>query len=318
MKYVFVGGPGRSGTSVFVHRLQLWPAIGSFLDNELKFFSEADGIWDLYWNFVKAFSPQRAPMALKRFRLLSQDVATSSARYVGLSEHIGEKALSNLVETTIGQLCTPEGIARQVGPDEFFRLFAGMTETLAGYLKYPDEIAPTERVFVEKTPHNLLRTDLLARLPLKSVFIHVMRDPRLIAASLLKMPWGPGDLVQCCQWVEQYMIAMTSKFAWARDNGITIHSLFIEGIASQKAQHIQYLKRVLGVEGDETIFDTLNPEPLRKGAETLSSKQRVILNAQLGPAAEALGYSAGAQGVRRPDPAESFMTENGLAGAGWM
>lgn len=318
MKYVFVGGPGRSGTSVFVHRLQLWPAIGSFLDNELKFFSEADGIWDLYWNFVKAFSPQRAPMALKRFRLLAEDVATSSERYVGLAEHVGESAFRNIVERALGQLTSKEGIATQVTEDQFLQIFADMTSELAGLLTYPCDVPLSKRVFVEKTPHNLLRTNLISRLPLEHVFIHVMRDPRLIAASLEKMPWGPGDLFQCCQWVEQYIIAMKNRFIWARENGIVIHSLFVEGIAAQKIQHVGYLQEVLAVTGDETIFDTLTPEALRMSADSLTSESRVLLNAVLGEYAEALGYSAAIFGLRIPEEIEAFQTPNGLAGAHWV
>lgn len=317
MKVLFVGGSGRSGTSAFVHRLQVWPAIGNFLDTELKFFSEIDGFWDLYWNFVEAFSPQRAPAAIARFERLYADVATSSTGFVGLGEHISRDRLQSLFEPGLSRLKGPAGIEQRVSHDEFMDIVAEMTRALANEISYKPSVPESERVFVEKTPHNLLRIKLLAAIPLDMVFIHVMRDPRIVAASLAKMPWGPGSLDRSCEWVRQYIFEMQRAFDWARRNNVAIHSLFIETVATLKQEHIGYIQRVLGTTGEDHIFDTLHPETLRKSADALSPEDVNTLNIRLGAAAVRMGYDPIRLGVRQHEPPDQFQQPDGLAGAGW-
>ncbi|WP_157767348.1 hypothetical protein [Paracoccus yeei] len=65
-----MGGPGRSGTTYLAAALGSHPAVASFKDVELKFLFERDGLVDLGWILCESFSPNRARVALTRFRTL--------------------------------------------------------------------------------------------------------------------------------------------------------------------------------------------------------------------------------------------------------
>ncbi|MEA2581534.1 MAG: hypothetical protein QOE83_2426 [Actinomycetota bacterium] len=62
------------------------------------------------------------------------------------------------------------------------------------YATYADSRG--KRRYADKTPAFLLRMGLIDRLFPESVFIHLVRDGRDVAASLLEMPFGPSRLGQ--------------------------------------------------------------------------------------------------------------------------
>lgn len=318
MKYMFVGGSGRSGTSAFVHRLQTWPTVGTFVDTELRLFSELDGVWDLYWNFVETYSPQRAAGALRRFIVLTQDITLTTDDFVGLGDQLDGRRLDAIFGRVKERLTTPDGVARRTGRDDFFDILREMTVSLAATLPYDDQVPETERVFIEKTPHCLLRYDLLREIGLDSLYIHVMRDPRLVAASLSRMPWGPGSLEACCDCVSAYIRQKTDVFVTARSDGVPIHSFFMESVARNGPAYAGYLSGVLGQKQDLTVFESIDPATLNVAADRLDEPAALLLNSRLGEQAIVMGYDACNFGERRADLTDRFNGPCGLAGAGWL
>jgi hypothetical protein len=69
---LFVGGPGRSGTSFVADRLGGHPQVASFKDIELKLFCEKNGLQDLFHVLVATYSPNRAVIALDQFHRMTQ------------------------------------------------------------------------------------------------------------------------------------------------------------------------------------------------------------------------------------------------------
>jgi len=66
-----------------------------------------------------------------------------------------------------------------------------------------DEFARRERVWVpgEKSPSNLRYIDHIMRIFPNAKIVHIVRDPRAVAASLSRMPWASfGVLVNALKW----------------------------------------------------------------------------------------------------------------------
>ena len=143
--FVFVGGAGRSGTTLFRAMLSAHPAL---------------------W-----CGPERK---------LVPALAETHARWAGaLGPDLAE-----------------------AGVDEA-ALDAAARAWLTSFLRAG---APAGRRIAEKTPHNLLHTAWLGRLFPKARFIHVLRDGRAVAESLLRQQWrdaATGRLLPYCAEAEQ-------------------------------------------------------------------------------------------------------------------
>src|SRR3546814_19558753 len=67
---IFVGGPGRSGTSFVADRIGRHAQVATFQDIELKVFGEFGGLRDMQFVLVHSFSPNRAELIFTHFRRL--------------------------------------------------------------------------------------------------------------------------------------------------------------------------------------------------------------------------------------------------------
>ena len=56
MRTIFIGGPGRSGTSFVADRLSNHPDVTAFRDVELKLFTEKNGLLDLWHSLIERYS----------------------------------------------------------------------------------------------------------------------------------------------------------------------------------------------------------------------------------------------------------------------
>src|SRR3546814_20009679 len=93
---IFVGGPGRSGTSFVADRIGRHAQVATFQDIELKVFGEFGGMRDMPFVLVKSFSPNRAEMIFTHFP--SMLAAVFGGGYVQLK--INRLVPAGLLETT--------------------------------------------------------------------------------------------------------------------------------------------------------------------------------------------------------------------------
>ncbi len=64
---------------------------------------------------------------------------------------------------------------------------------------------PLTRAWVDHTPHNLHDARRLAELFPSARFVHLVRDPRAVAASLLALDWGPLDAQQAADYWARHL-----------------------------------------------------------------------------------------------------------------
>lgn len=294
MRYLFVGGPGRSGTSFVADRLGAHPQVIALKDIELKIFCEKNGLLDLFHILCESYSPNRAVMALDQFRRMAD--ALIEGRY-------GQPALATLApaaawRSAFGEFAarlTHEGHPVPHSPEAFLAaaraLLVSIAELAASQDSQSGDRAEVgDRVFLEKTPHNLLAVDFLARLAPGARFLHVMRDPRSIAWSLLAMRWGPDQLVTAACWVDSYCRAWTAAEIQAAALGLPLVRLHIEEAAATPERAAAWLAARLDLTPCAGLLRGADPAVLNRWTDKASPAEHALLNARLGGWVAHFGY----------------------------
>jgi hypothetical protein len=236
---IFVGGTGRSGTSIVKEILAQHPDAAS-LPFEYRFIVDPDGLADFYASYNASWSPFLADERLRRLeslltrlghepwlhrvagrllQWLNRDGKTLSPRsYHGweLRHHLPnyeghvQQLMSRLVEFSfpacwVGtQSYQLFPFIQHAGPgsrDELARILGDFIRAVVRDLLEKTN----KRFFVEDNTWNiLLAREILDLIP-DAKIIHVYRDPRDVVASFSHQRWSPRDKEQGAQWYKAMM-----------------------------------------------------------------------------------------------------------------
>lgn len=307
-----MGGSGRSGTSAIAERLRVVPEISSFLDVELRLLSEADGIIDLFWNLVEAYSPQRAALALDRFAIMFNALLQDAPGAVGLAHYISAEQWQQILLNFRSKLLIVEGVPRRVESAEYFEIVAQLVREIASVNRDFTAETQSRAIFLEKTPHNILRMRQLSRIPIRSYYLHVVRDPRTVARSLLKMPWGPSNLSAAAAWVSAYFDEFFRTYEWTQRAGIQVRNIHIEAVATCPRVVANQIFDDLEIVGNDKIFDDIGGGELNKTNAAISAEESSELNQALASLACRLGYSTENLGELTHDPFAASQLRNSV------
>ncbi len=306
---LFVGGPGRSGTSFVADRLGAHPQIVALKDIELKIFCEKNGLLDLFHSLVETYSPNRAVMALDHFRRMTEALIEGRYGQPALSARAPaatwRAAFSEFTDGLVadGHPVPQEADAVLGRARALLWRIAAIAADADGAGLAPPGGRPSSRIFLEKTPHNLLAIGFLARIAPGASFLHVMRDPRSIAWSLVRMRWGPSDLAGAARWVASYCRAWTGAEAQAAHLGLPVLRAHIEDIARQPQDAAARLCADLGLDPIPGLFRGADPVMLNRWVAAAPAADRTLLDTALGSWAAHFGYEPGRIGSRTVEPA---------------
>jgi hypothetical protein len=174
MDAVFVGGTGRSGTTVLGHLIGAHPAY-AVIPVESKFISGPGGLCDLVTG--KTTYPEFERLLLGR-RLRT--------RFGGGLQAIVDPATIESALPVLRERLRTEPWAAAA---EF-----------AHRLLDPIAVAAGARAWVDQNPGNVFRGRELLRMFPKMRLVHSVRDGRDVAASVTSLPWGPSDLDEALDW----------------------------------------------------------------------------------------------------------------------
>lgn len=226
---IFIGGTGRSGTSILAGTLNLHPEVQSTL-HEIKLIVEPYGLVGLVDPLTTRWGLHDAHFALTRFMLFADQLRYAGyrrpvlrwlaallgkkrervllklfprARYglhpvagrFGLSHYDG--CLRRLLDQLIETVDTTENLDTLglVCPVYVGRKFE-RPALVALFRSFLDELfsgMPSrgdKRRWCDDTPRNLAYADFLRELFPDMKFIHIFRDPRDVAASFGRQAWG--------------------------------------------------------------------------------------------------------------------------------
>jgi hypothetical protein len=224
MKQIFVGGTGRSGTTIVYKVLESHPDIVTG-PVELRIHIDPGGALDVLDSLSTSWNPQYADIALHRFNLILKNCAqmssttkwisrfarkfnTSPKTYIGMHFDIIFGAnYKTRIEEIINNLSDYESDGYWLGSHSYVRTPV-MYETR---YRPRSEVAAVLREFfnnlylnisqngqthwAESTPYSILFADQLLELFPDAKFLHIYRDPRDVTASYLTQRWGGRDLL---------------------------------------------------------------------------------------------------------------------------
>jgi len=294
MKRVFIGGMGRSGTTITLNALYQHGELTA-IPIETKFLVEADGFYDLVEALTCRFSTAATPVVLERFRDLMRNRVTGLLPSSFSEQHdLSSRIFRNYEEGV-------ERLAEILYRRNYFhereevlqatRNFIGMTfDDLANISNKPG--------WVEKTPANLWRIEFLRELWPDSFFVHLMRDPRLIFLSLLEKKWLPSELDAALGVYSDMTRAMVLKrrTLLGLPRFIEIRLEDLEGdmaatlgrLASGLDLSPFSADAIAGIESKVVRYaesKALNPAPIR-----FSADEAAVINQSMLPFLEELGY----------------------------
>ncbi len=214
---VFVGGTGRSGTTVVGDLLGNHSQIRTSTPIEIKFLTNKSGLVDVVFGYSSEIEKSAGKVSIFNFRTYRKRKKKEKARLAkilaefksfiwekwwdidappphgrGLISGISKKNLENL----LNQLDKDLKINRKWAARRFMKNF------ISAQFDSGDEI-----YWVETTPMNIPQADKLQKLFPNALFINMVRDPRDVIASLLTKNWGPNSPAEGLDWIEKRLIA---------------------------------------------------------------------------------------------------------------
>ncbi len=208
---VFVGGTGRSGTTVMGDLLGFHEDIRTSVPIEIKFLANKSGLLQLVFG---RDTPSNQPkisifnLRAQRIRRISEKVKFAKIQVEfldriwnswwnidappphgrGLQSGISKQRLEFLINRLISNL----RINRVWAARRFMRDFISSQDNHAG-----------QKYWVETTPLNIAQARRILKLFPDALFINMVRDPRDVIASLLTKNWGPTTPLEGLEWIEK-------------------------------------------------------------------------------------------------------------------
>jgi hypothetical protein len=210
---VFVGGTGRSGTTIIGDLLGKHPEIRTSTPIEIKFLSNRLGLLDVVFGRDESQKNKKESVSIfdyhkyrkrklrekeKEAKILAEfedqvwnkwwDIDAPPPHGRGLVSGISRPVLENLLSSLRRDL----KINRIWAARRFMKRFIALQDQ-----------AGSEKYWVETTPMNIRTADKLLKLFPNALFINMVRDPRDVIASLITKNWGPTTPMEGITWIEK-------------------------------------------------------------------------------------------------------------------
>ena len=276
MKPVFVGGTGRSGTTVVGDLLGLHQDIRTSVPIEIKFLANKSGLLQLVFgrdtpDIEKKIALLDLRSRLRRYKRKREKFKKIQAEFLdriwntwwdidappphgrGLQSGITKQQLEKLLATLIFEL----RINRVWAARRFMRNFISSQAAHRG-----------QKYWVETTPLNIAQGQRILKIFPNALFINMVRDPRDVIASLLTKNWGPTTPLEGIEWIQKRLIdAHHALGTIPAKQQITIA---LEDLAiNKREQSYQSLLTFLGLQDDPAMrafFETeLTPQAATSG-----------------------------------------------------
>jgi len=288
---IFIGGSGRSGTSLLFLLVERNNSCYGFSRRETKFIIAENGLVDLYYSLAENYNIDRAKTAIKRFKALVNALKTDGTFYKtdGLNSFLNDdKLYDEIVNDFIDKLWTKSGIPLYLNEAELLILIRNFLTNLCVNLKGYN----IKRRFVEKTPHNFLHLNFLNKLFPDLKFLHIVRDPRGVAYSLTKQNWAPNDFEQACFWLLQIYEAFVGQKKFSKHTKINkFYQLKLEDLANENKEKIeQELSSFLRLKNFEINSNDADINEIDYWKNELTKEQIKVANFRLGKYINYFGY----------------------------
>lgn len=210
---VFVGGTGRSGTTVMGDLLGQHPDVRTSTPIEIKFLSNRSGLLDVVFGREDLLNKKKDSVSIFHFRTYRKRRKREKEKQAIILAEFEEQVWNKwwdidappphgrglisgisrpILEKLMSDLRRDLRINRIWAARRFMKRFI--------VLQYE---AGSEKYWVETTPMNIPTADKLLKLFPNALFITMVRDPRDVIASLLTKNWGPTTPMEGLTWIDK-------------------------------------------------------------------------------------------------------------------
>jgi hypothetical protein len=201
---LFVGGSGRSGTTVILNLLKSHPEIHSSLPREIKYLTSRYGLLDL--NFGRSMRLE------EDFKGVRNNLAASINNQFGNGKEVVFLSfLKSKWWSEVGKKGKPRGLVQGITEEQLAEISSRFSSSyekdlLAASRELFYDLSScqikkdTARYFADSTPVNTLQAHLIHQLFPDALFINMIRDGRDVAYSVSKERWGPNNPLRALKW----------------------------------------------------------------------------------------------------------------------
>ena len=213
---VFVGGTGRSGTTVMGDLLGKHPDVRTSTPIEIKFLSNRSGLLDVVFGRDESPNKKKETVSIFHYRTYRKRKLREKEKLANILAEFedqvwnkwwdidappphGRGLISGISRSNLEKLMT--SLRRDL---KINRIWAAR-RFMKRFIALQDE-AGSEKYWVETTPLNIAQARRIRKLFPHALFINMVRDPRDVIASLLTKNWGPTTPLEGLEWIEKRLI----------------------------------------------------------------------------------------------------------------
>ena len=312
IKRLFVGGSGRSGTTLMLEALGKHPQIYS-LPMEMRFIIDPDGLINLVNIINRDFCPFQAREAIYRFhKLMTHHLCRPRQRpYLNFDfpRIFGKDFYYQRCQQFFQQITNHQFQGRSYfeGNEENLentrqifgaRYFSNPEELLQICASFVDDLFSTSAsqagkpIWCEKTPFNVLHIDFLSQLFPDAPVIHIIRDPRAVILSLIQPSeyWAPSNVHDAALFLDTFFQRWFQLKEKIHPNNPNLIEIKYEELVENPLPLLQKLQQKLQLELPFQNIPPMNIERLHAWKKDLTPTQIHTIEEVLHPLIQKLGY----------------------------
>lgn len=323
---IFIGGTGRSGTTVLYDIFRDHPEIFA-LPQEMRLLTDGAGIIPMIEHLSTGFTQARSRDAIARFeRLMMYDLVhpeRTPYRHYKFERTFGDgyKALvqafiakislgkfeAETIQTNYEELYYWDGNYSRLRKKKTFareyqdykthvaRYFSDRAELVGICARFVDDLfgilmeREGKQIWCEKTPANANNFLALRELFPNAALIHIKRDPRGVCHSYRNQDWAPSDLELTCDLLSQRYerwLDVKQKF----DNDSAFVDIKLEDLAIEPEKILSNIAAMVGVGTGFQDIERLDLNKVNYWRTALRKDELEIVNNKLGKYIELMGY----------------------------
>jgi len=236
---VFVGGSGRSGTTVTLNLLQRHPQFHASLPREIKFMTSRHGLLDMVYS---------RPLSVEEnFHGLRFNLKTRALPLLGRSQmYFFNKNLFGRWWSETGKAGNPRGLVQSISREVVEQVHESFLQSFKNdpvgasrmffYTLAQAQIKDKDvKYFGDSTPVNMMHAFQIQKLLPDARFINVIRDGRDVALSITKEAWGPSDPYVGLKWWANRVLKSAQALSKVDKN--SVHEFRIEDLVVHARQN---------------------------------------------------------------------------------
>ena len=210
---VFVGGTGRSGTTIMGDLLGKHPEIRTSTPIEIKFLSNRLGLLDVVFGRDESQKNKKESVSIFNYRIYRKRKLREKEKQAKILAEFEDQVWNKWWDIDappphgrglVSGISRPvlESLLSSLRRDLKINRIWAARRFMKRFIALQDE-AGSEKYWVETTPMNIRTADKLLKLFPNALFINMVRDPRDVIASLITKNWGPTTPMEGITWIEK-------------------------------------------------------------------------------------------------------------------